>query len=44
MLWQKGAWMDPDLNKYDLEHVTAHHPKMTKGALLNFGWVKPRGD
>jgi len=31
VLWQKGAWMDPDLNKYDLEHVTAHHPKMNKG-------------
>ncbi len=29
VLWQKGAWMDPDLNKYDLEHVTAHHPKMS---------------
>jgi hypothetical protein len=29
VLWQKSAWMDPDLNKYDLEHVTAHHPKMT---------------
>jgi hypothetical protein len=21
--------MDPDMNKYDLEHVTAHHPRMT---------------
>jgi hypothetical protein len=29
VLWQKGAWMDPDLNKYDLEHVVAHHPRMT---------------
>ncbi len=26
----KGAWMDPDLNKYDLEHVVARHPLMTK--------------
>jgi len=25
----KGAWMDPDMNKYDLEHVTAHHPSMS---------------
>ncbi len=24
-----GAWMDPDLNKYDLEHVTSHHPRMS---------------
>jgi radical SAM superfamily enzyme YgiQ (UPF0313 family) len=25
-----GAPMDPDLNKYDIEHVTAEHPKMSK--------------
>jgi hypothetical protein len=24
-----GVWMDPDMNKYDLEHVTAHHPLMS---------------
>ena len=24
----KGVWMDPDLNKYDLNHRVAHHPKM----------------
>jgi hypothetical protein len=24
-----GVWMDPDMNKYDLEHVTAHHPAMS---------------
>jgi len=29
-LYLKGAWMDPDMNKYDLEHVTAEHPLMTK--------------
>ncbi len=29
VLWQKEAWMDPDLNKYDLEHVVAHHAKMS---------------
>ncbi len=23
-----GAWMDPDMNKYDLEHVTTGHPVM----------------
>jgi radical SAM superfamily enzyme YgiQ (UPF0313 family) len=29
VLWQKGDWMDPDMNKYDLEHAVANHPKMT---------------
>ena len=28
VLWQNGAWMDDDLNKYDLYHRVAHHPKM----------------
>jgi Radical SAM superfamily len=28
-LYTDGAWMDPDMNKYDLEHVTAHHQVMT---------------
>ena len=26
----RGVWMDPDLNKYDLEHVTTAHPRMSK--------------
>lgn len=25
----KGVWMDPDMNKYDLEHVTTGHDKMS---------------
>ena len=25
----QGVWMDPDLNKYDLEHVTTAHPCMS---------------
>lgn len=25
----RGDWMHPDLNRYDLEHVTTHHPRMT---------------
>ena len=29
VLWQKGAWMDPDLNKYDLNHRVTHHPSMS---------------
>ena len=28
-LLKKGVWMDPDINKYDLDHRVAHHPKMT---------------
>ena len=27
--YKAGVWMDPDMNKYDLEHVTAHHPLMS---------------
>jgi hypothetical protein len=30
VLWQQGVAMDPDMNKYDLEHVVADHPKMTR--------------
>ena len=26
---ESGEWLDPDLNKYDLEHVTRRHPRMT---------------
>jgi hypothetical protein len=28
-LWTKGVWMDPDMNKYDLNHRVAHHSKMS---------------
>jgi hypothetical protein len=28
-LWKNGVWMDPDMNKYDLEHVTTGHAVMT---------------
>ena len=27
VLWKKGVAMDPDLNKYDVEHVCTAHPK-----------------
>jgi radical SAM superfamily enzyme YgiQ (UPF0313 family) len=30
VLWTKGVAMDPDLNKYDLEHACTAHPKMSK--------------
>ena len=29
-LTEKGVWMDPDMNIYDLEHVTTGHAKMSK--------------
>ena len=29
-LWHKGVWMDPDMNKYDLTHVTTGHPIMSR--------------
>jgi hypothetical protein len=30
VLWSKGVAMDPDLNKYDLEHALTAHPNMSK--------------
>ena len=30
VLFGKGIAMDPDLNNYDLEHVTTAHPRMSK--------------
>jgi hypothetical protein len=32
-LWKKGVAMDPDMNKYDLEHVVSDHPTMTRQEL-----------
>ncbi|MBZ5600827.1 MAG: radical SAM protein [Acidobacteriia bacterium] len=29
-LYKEGAYLDPDLNKYDLEHVTAKHQTMSR--------------
>ena len=29
VLSHKGVWMDPDMNKYDLNHRVSHHPKMS---------------
>lgn len=28
-MYERGEWMDPDISKYDLEHVTQKHPKMS---------------
>jgi hypothetical protein len=30
ILYEKNVWMDPDLNKYELEHVVTGHTKMSK--------------
>jgi len=30
LLAERGVWMDPDMNKYELEHVVTSHPKMSK--------------
>ena len=30
VLYNKGVWMDPDLNKYELGHVVTGHPNMSK--------------
>jgi len=27
---ERGAWIEPDMNKYDLEHITMDHPRMSK--------------
>ncbi len=33
VLHEKGVWMDPDMNKYDLNHITAHHDTMSDDEL-----------
>ncbi len=30
VLWKNGTAMEPDLNKYDVEHVCTAHPQMSK--------------
>ncbi len=29
-LYEQGVWMDPDMNKYDVEQVVTGHPRMSK--------------
>ncbi|NNC71305.1 MAG: radical SAM protein [Sphingomonadaceae bacterium] len=29
LMYEASEWMDPDLNKYDLNHRVTHHPKMS---------------
>ena len=30
VLWKKGTAMEPDLNRYDVEHVCVAHPRMSR--------------
>ncbi len=42
VMWRNGAAMDPDLNKYDFEHVVADHQKMTRAewqAIYHEAWT-----
>ena len=32
-LFEKGVWMDPDLNKYDLNHAVTGHPADVEGGM-----------
>jgi radical SAM superfamily enzyme YgiQ (UPF0313 family) len=38
VLWTKGIAMDPDLNKYDLEHAVTAHSKMSKAEWEKIYW------
>ena len=38
-LHKQGVWMDPDLNKYDLECVTFNHPTMSHDELQDIYWT-----
>ena len=29
-LARQGVWMEPDMNNYDIEHITTEHPRMSK--------------
>jgi hypothetical protein len=37
-LCEKGVWMDPDMNKYDTNHVTVGHPRMSAEELQRAWW------
>jgi hypothetical protein len=39
VLLQKGVWMDPDLNKYDLNHRVTHHPRMSDAEWEEAYWA-----
>ena len=38
VLHAKGTWMDPDMNKYDLNHRVVHHPVMSDAEWEDAYW------
>ena len=38
VLYDKGVWMDPDMNKYDLCHAVTDHRMMSRDELQNAFW------
>jgi radical SAM superfamily enzyme YgiQ (UPF0313 family) len=43
IMWGEGVAMDPDLNKYDLEHVVSDHPRMSRAewqAVYQEAWTR----
>ena len=38
VLHGKGTWMDPDMNKYDLNHRVVHHPTMSDAEWEDAYW------
>jgi len=39
VLYEKGAWMDQDMNKYDLNHIVAEHPTMSRAVWEKTFWA-----
>jgi len=37
-LWEQGVPMDPDMNRYDTNHVTIAHPNMSADELQGIWW------
>ena len=37
-MWEKGVWMDPDINLYDLEHMVTRDPRMTRQEWQELYW------
>ncbi len=37
-LYEQGVWMDPDLNRYDLETTTVEHPRMNRDEWQRVYW------
>jgi hypothetical protein len=42
ILFEKNVWMDPDMNKYELEHVVTAHAKMSNTTSRGQASSRPR--